>query len=184
MIEVRGPVKKYGDTVAVAGLTFDVQPGLVGFLGPTGSGRSTTQRMMGVHIGESLTASRRGRRADRHSGDHSLRIPAGRVGGCADERGVAGHAVTGTSRPSEHAQWFPGMPCCGRAIRPRLAWVCGSAGEAERRVPIGDHEQRVGDHPVVPADDTLDEVEDAARVPAGDQDGEPGHHDQKDRCDV
>jgi len=40
MIEVRGLVKKYGDTVAVAGLTFDVQPGLVtGFLGPNGSGK-------------------------------------------------------------------------------------------------------------------------------------------------
>lgn len=40
MIEARGLVKRYGDTVAVAGLTFDVQPGLVtGFLGPNGSGK-------------------------------------------------------------------------------------------------------------------------------------------------
>jgi ABC-2 type transport system ATP-binding protein len=47
MIEARGLVKKYGDTVAVAGLTFDVQPGLVtGFLGPNGSGKSTTLRMV------------------------------------------------------------------------------------------------------------------------------------------
>ena len=43
MIAARGLVKKYGDTVAVGGLTFDVQPGLVtGFLGPNGSGKSTT----------------------------------------------------------------------------------------------------------------------------------------------
>jgi ABC-2 type transport system ATP-binding protein len=46
MIEARGLVKQYGDTVAVGGLTFDVQPGLVtGFLGPNGSGKSTTLRM-------------------------------------------------------------------------------------------------------------------------------------------
>jgi ABC-2 type transport system ATP-binding protein len=47
MIKARGLVKKYGDTVAVGGLTFDVQPGLVtGFLGPNGSGKSTTLRMV------------------------------------------------------------------------------------------------------------------------------------------
>ena len=47
MIEARGLVKKYGDTIAVNGLTFDVQPGLVtGFLGPNGAGKSTTLRMV------------------------------------------------------------------------------------------------------------------------------------------
>jgi ABC-2 type transport system ATP-binding protein len=47
MIEARGLVKRYGDTVAVGGLSFDVQPGLVtGFLGPNGSGKSTTLRMV------------------------------------------------------------------------------------------------------------------------------------------
>ena len=47
MIEVRGLVKTYGDSVAVNGLTFDVQPGLVtGFLGPNGAGKSTTLRMV------------------------------------------------------------------------------------------------------------------------------------------
>ncbi len=47
MIEARGLVKKYGEKIAVAGLTFDVQPGLVtGFLGPNGSGKSTTLRMV------------------------------------------------------------------------------------------------------------------------------------------
>jgi ABC-2 type transport system ATP-binding protein len=47
MIEARGLVKTYGDAVAVNGLTFDVQPGLVtGFLGPNGAGKSTTLRMV------------------------------------------------------------------------------------------------------------------------------------------
>jgi ABC-type multidrug transport system ATPase subunit len=47
MIEVRGLTKRYGQTAAVAGLSFAVQPGIVtGFLGPNGSGKSTTMRMI------------------------------------------------------------------------------------------------------------------------------------------
>ena len=47
MIEVRGLSKRYGATVAVDGLSFDVRPGTVtGFLGPNGSGKSTTMRMI------------------------------------------------------------------------------------------------------------------------------------------
>src|SRR3954451_753142 len=47
MIEVQSLVKRYGDTTAVNGLTFSVQPGRVtGFLGPNGSGKSTTMRLM------------------------------------------------------------------------------------------------------------------------------------------
>jgi ABC-2 type transport system ATP-binding protein len=47
VIEVRGLAKRYGSTVAVDGLSFDVRPGMVtGFLGPNGSGKSTTMRMI------------------------------------------------------------------------------------------------------------------------------------------
>ena len=47
MITVRGLSKRYGPTVAVDDLTFDVRPGRVtGFLGPNGAGKSTTMRMM------------------------------------------------------------------------------------------------------------------------------------------
>src|SRR2546429_5243690 len=47
MIEVLGLTKRYGSTVAVDGLSFEVRPGVVtGFLGPNGSGKSTTMRMM------------------------------------------------------------------------------------------------------------------------------------------
>jgi ABC-2 type transport system ATP-binding protein len=46
-IAVRDLVKRYGRTVAVDGLSFDVKPGLVtGFLGPNGSGKSTTLRVI------------------------------------------------------------------------------------------------------------------------------------------
>jgi len=47
MIEARNLSKRYGKTVAVDTLSFDVRPGQVtGFLGPNGSGKSTTMRMI------------------------------------------------------------------------------------------------------------------------------------------
>jgi ABC-2 type transport system ATP-binding protein len=47
MIEARGLTKRYGSTVAVDGLGFDVRPGAVtGFLGPNGAGKSTTMRLI------------------------------------------------------------------------------------------------------------------------------------------
>jgi ABC-2 type transport system ATP-binding protein len=47
MIVVDGLTKRYGSTLAVDQLSFDVKPGVVtGFLGPNGSGKSTTMRMI------------------------------------------------------------------------------------------------------------------------------------------
>jgi ABC-2 type transport system ATP-binding protein len=47
MIEARGLSKRYGSTVAVEELSFEVLPGRVtGFLGPNGSGKSTTMRLI------------------------------------------------------------------------------------------------------------------------------------------
>jgi ABC-2 type transport system ATP-binding protein len=47
VIAIRGLTKCYGATVAVDKLSFDVRPGVVtGFLGPNGSGRSTTMRII------------------------------------------------------------------------------------------------------------------------------------------
>jgi ABC-2 type transport system ATP-binding protein len=47
MIEIRDLSKRYGATVAVDRLNFDVLPGAVtGFLGPNGAGKSTTMRMI------------------------------------------------------------------------------------------------------------------------------------------
>jgi len=47
MIEVRELTKRYGSTLAVDALSFDLRPGTVtGFLGANGSGKSTTMRMM------------------------------------------------------------------------------------------------------------------------------------------
>ena len=45
MISVENLTKRYGSTLAVDDLSFEVQPGVVtGFLGPNGSGKSTTMR--------------------------------------------------------------------------------------------------------------------------------------------
>jgi ABC-2 type transport system ATP-binding protein len=47
MIEAEKLTKRYGDTLAVDGLSFTVRPGVVtGFLGPNGAGKSTTMRMI------------------------------------------------------------------------------------------------------------------------------------------
>jgi ABC-2 type transport system ATP-binding protein len=47
VIRARGLGKRYGRTVAVEDLTFDVHPGLVtGFLGPNGAGKTTTMRLI------------------------------------------------------------------------------------------------------------------------------------------
>ena len=46
-IEVRNLTKRYGPTLAVDDLSFDVNPGLVtGFIGPNGSGKTTTMKLI------------------------------------------------------------------------------------------------------------------------------------------
>lgn len=63
MIEVRGLTKRYGEVLAVDGLSFTVRPGEVtGFLGPNGAGKSTTMRMiLGLDAPTSGTATVGGR---------------------------------------------------------------------------------------------------------------------------
>jgi ABC-2 type transport system ATP-binding protein len=47
MITTEGLSKRYGDKVAVDGITFSVSPGeVLGFLGPNGAGKTTTMRMI------------------------------------------------------------------------------------------------------------------------------------------
>ena len=74
--------KRYGDTVAVRDLTFDVLPGAVtGFLGPNGSGKSTTMRMiMGLDLPTSGSALVNGRRFA------ELRWPLREVGALLDAK--------------------------------------------------------------------------------------------------
>jgi len=47
VVDVRGVWKRYGETDVVADLSFDVRAGeVLGFLGPNGSGKTTTMRMI------------------------------------------------------------------------------------------------------------------------------------------
>ncbi len=63
MIEVRELTKRYGEVVAVDGLTFTVRPGHVtGFCGPNGAGKSTTMRaILGLDLPTSGQALVNGR---------------------------------------------------------------------------------------------------------------------------
>ena len=57
MIAARALTKRYGATLAVEGLTFDVLPGRVtGFLGPNGAGKSTTMRL--ILVGQRILATK------------------------------------------------------------------------------------------------------------------------------
>ncbi len=64
MIDVRGLTKRYGSTVAVDGLSFEVAAGRVtGFLGPNGAGKSTTMRLiLGLDTPNTGTATVNGKR--------------------------------------------------------------------------------------------------------------------------
>jgi ABC-2 type transport system ATP-binding protein len=82
MIEARALRKRYGSTVAVDGLSFDVQPGRVtGFLGPNGSGKSTTMRMI---LGLDAPDAGQARIGGRHYRD--LRWPLREVGALLEAR--------------------------------------------------------------------------------------------------
>jgi ABC-2 type transport system ATP-binding protein len=84
MIEAQGLTKRYGDKVAVDGLTFTVRPGLVtGFLGPNGAGKSTTMRLiLGLDAPTSGSVTVNGRPYQRHA------APLREVGALLDARSV------------------------------------------------------------------------------------------------
>ncbi|HEU5007668.1 MAG TPA: ABC transporter ATP-binding protein [Jatrophihabitantaceae bacterium] len=84
MIEAFGLTKRYGEKVAVDGLSFVVQPGVVtGFLGPNGAGKSTTMRMLlGLDRPTSGTATINGRRYDQ------LKAPLCEVGALLEARAI------------------------------------------------------------------------------------------------
>jgi ABC-2 type transport system ATP-binding protein len=107
-IEVRGLTKRYGRTVAVDDLSFQVETGRVtGFVGPNGAGKSTTMRaLLGLdapNAGEALVGGRRYR---------GLRAPLREVGALLD---------AGATHPSRRA-------------RSHLLWLARSNRLPKRRV--------------------------------------------------
>ncbi|MFI9202962.1 ABC transporter ATP-binding protein [Streptomyces sp. NPDC053048] len=99
-IEVRDLTKHYGDTVAVEGLSFTVEPGsVVGFLGPNGAGKTTTLRMLlGLVTPTSGTALIRGRPYRRLSQPGRL-IGASLDSGAAHPRRTARNHLRVLGRP-------------------------------------------------------------------------------------
>ncbi len=108
MIEARDLTKRYGDTLAVDGLTFTVQPGVVtGFLGPNGAGKSTTMRLiLGLDAATSGSVTVNGKAYAEH------RRPLQEVGALLEAR-------------STHP---------GRTARNHLLALAATAGISRRRV--------------------------------------------------
>ncbi len=108
MIKVRALSKRYGPTMAVDGLSFDVLSGRVtGFLGPNGAGKSTTMRMiLGLDAPTSGSAT------------------------------VNGHAYQDIKRPAREmgALLDPSMVYGGRRAYYHLLYIAQSNGIARRRV--------------------------------------------------
>jgi ABC-2 type transport system ATP-binding protein len=108
VIEIRNITKRFGSTIAVDDLSFDVHPGRVtGFLGPNGSGKSTTMRCM-------LDLDRHERGTTTFDGRPyvSLRKPLFEVGALLD---------AGYVHPA-------------RSGRNHLRWIAASNGIARSRV--------------------------------------------------
>ncbi|NGO12039.1 ATP-binding cassette domain-containing protein [Streptomyces sp. HC44] len=116
MIEARGLTKRYGATVAVDELSFEVTPGAVtGFLGPNGSGKSTTMRLvMGLDrpdAGEALIGGRR---------YGQLRWPLREVGALLEAR---------TYHPGRSAyQHLAALAAANGIARSRIDAVLGTVG--------------------------------------------------------
>jgi ABC-2 type transport system ATP-binding protein len=84
MLKIDHLTKRYGDTVAVNDLDFEVRPGVVtGFLGPNGSGKSTTMRIiLGLDRPTSGRATINGQTYDQ------LRAPLREVGALLDAKAL------------------------------------------------------------------------------------------------
>jgi ABC-2 type transport system ATP-binding protein len=108
MIRAQGLTKTFGDTIAVNGLDFTIEPGRVtGFLGPNGAGKSTTMRMaLGLDAPTRGTISVNGHRYA------SSPAPLRQVGALLEA-----HAI------------HP-----GRSARDHLRWMAASNGIAATRV--------------------------------------------------
>jgi ABC-2 type transport system ATP-binding protein len=125
MIEVRELTKRYGGTVAVDGLSFQVRPGTVtGFLGPNGAGKSTTMRvLLGLDAPSSGAALVNG-------GPYAaLRRPMHEVGALLD----AG-AVHGGRRAFDHLGWLARSNGIGTRRVAEVLEQVGLAGVARKRV--------------------------------------------------
>jgi ABC-2 type transport system ATP-binding protein len=116
VIEVSGLTKRYGATVAVDGISFELRPGRVtGFLGANGSGKSTTMRLiMGLDQADSGRATIGGRAY------RELGWPLAEVGALLEARAF---------HPGRSARdHLLALAAAGGIARARVAEVLGMAG--------------------------------------------------------
>jgi ABC-2 type transport system ATP-binding protein len=95
MIQAQALTKRYGPTIAVDGLSFEVVPGQVtGFLGPNGAGKSTTMRLiLGLDAPSAGAVTVNGEPYGEH------RFPAHEIGALLDAQAVP------PSRSAFHHLW-------------------------------------------------------------------------------
>src|SRR5215472_7436081 len=157
-ISVRNLTKRYGPVLATDDLSFDVQPGKVtGFLGPNGSGKTTTLRiLLGLAAPTSGTATIDGRAY------RQLPDPVRRVGVALDSntfhpgRSAAQHLrviATATGLPHRRVDEVLGLvglsDAAGRSVggfslgmRQRLSLAEQAAAAEGRRHRDQDHQPR------------------------------------------
>jgi ABC-2 type transport system ATP-binding protein len=125
MIKASGLTKRYGRTLAVDGLSFQVRPGRVtGFLGPNGAGKSTTMRLilgLDTPTGGGVTVN--GRRY------RELPAPLWEVGALLDAR-----AVHGGRTAHDHLLWLARSNRIPRRRVGQVLELVGLAQVAARRI--------------------------------------------------
>jgi ABC-2 type transport system ATP-binding protein len=125
MIQADGLSKRYGDRLAVEGLSFRVEPGRVtGFLGPNGAGKSTTMRLI---LG--LDAPSAGRVTVNGRAYRDLRAPLREVGALLDAR-----AVQGDRTARDHLGWLARSNRISRERVDQVLDLVGLGAVAGRRV--------------------------------------------------
>jgi ABC-2 type transport system ATP-binding protein len=125
MIEVNHVSKRYGSTLAVDDLSFQVHPGKVtGFLGPNGAGKTTTMRLI---LG--LAAATSGETLVNHQPYPRLRQPLRQVGALLDA-----NAAHGGRSAVNHLRWIAQTNGIRRTRVAEVLQTVGLDGVAGRRV--------------------------------------------------
>jgi ABC-2 type transport system ATP-binding protein len=124
MIEVTRLRKRYGDTLALDGMTFTASPGHVtGFAGPNGAGKSTTMRViLGLDRADDGNALVDG------ESYRALRHPLRHVGSLLDASAVA----PGRSA-RDHLRWLAKSQALPRTRAEEVLELTGLAGVARRK---------------------------------------------------
>ena len=155
MIDLTGVTKYYGARPVLDDLSFTVRPGVVtGFLGPNGSGKTTTARvLLGLTDADQGTATVNGRRYS------ELRHPLREVGALVDPGGVDPKRTA-----IQHLRWLAAANRLPRSRAEEVLAMVGLHSVAGRKVGgfslgmrqrLGIAAALIGDPPVVLLDEPI-----------------------------